>query len=441
MARTQKVTAAIVRLWDQEVGAVAWDADHGRGGGLGTFEYASSFARQNLHVAPITMPLPSLGVGRIFNFPELNRQTFRGLPGLLADALPDRFGNALIDLWLARHGRAPGDFSPVERLCYMGTRAMGALEFHPVIGPRQRTAVPIEVNQLADLAAQILEKRAKLSVSLKSAKADALQKIIQVGTSAGGARAKAVIAWNPQTHEVRSGQVATPPGFQHWLLKFDGANQQTLGEAAGFGRIEYAYHLMARAAGIDMTDCRLFEEGTRAHFMTRRFDRTPSGEKLHVQSLCAIGHYDFNAPGQASYEQAMAIIQQLNMGHPALEQLFRRMLFNVIARNQDDHTRNIAFLMNPAGTWSLAPAFDVIWSFNPAGDWTHRHQMRINGNQDDFTRADFLAVAKQFKIRAPLDILDQVRRAVTHWPRFADEAKIPAKTRRHIAHTHRSIIT
>jgi serine/threonine-protein kinase HipA len=317
---------------------------------------------------------------------------------------------------------------------------MGALEFRPALGPRQRASERLDLARLADLADQILQARAKLRVNLKHDGADALGAIIRVGTSAGGARAKAVIAWNPHTHEVRSGQVPAPPGFEHWLLKFDTAAPTALGDPAGFGRIEFAYHLMAAAAGIDMSPCRLLEEGGRAHFMTRRFDRTAAGGKLHMQSLCALGHYDFNAPGEYSYEQALALLQQLRLPHPDLQRLYRRMVFNVLARNQDDHTRNIALLMDPAGNWRLAPAFDVIWSFNAHGRWTNQHQMRVNGKTDDFTRADLLAVAPPFALKSARHIIAEVRAAIARWPAFAAQAGVPRSQARAIAQTHRLVL-
>ncbi len=343
----------------------------------------------------------------------------------------------MIDLWLARHGRAPGDFTPVERLCYMGTRGMGALEFKPALGPAPGKSVPIEVAELTELAAEILRHRADWAVNLKGAKAEALTEIIRVGTSAGGNRAKAVIAWNPQTHDVRSGQVAPPPGFEPWILKFDGVNDKALGDPQGFGRIEYAYHLMAVAAGIEMNACELLEESGRAHFMTRRFDRGVHSEKIHMQSLCALGHYDFNAAGEYGYEQAFSAIQRLNLGQATMREMYRRMVFNVVARNQDDHTRNIAFLMDEAGVWRLSPAFDLIWSYNPSGSWTNRHQMSINGKRDDFTRADLLAVARQFGIKDGKELIEQVTTAVSAWARFAEQAGVAGDQQKAIGRTHR----
>lgn len=430
MAKLGKVRTAIVLLWGQEVGAVAWDDDRG----MGRFEYTPHFVHDGYEIAPIMMPLKE---GRIYSFPALNIETYLGLPGLLADALPDRYGKACIDIWLRQQGRDVADFSPIERLCYMGRRGMGALEFNPAIGPQARKAMPIEISELTQLASEVLRQRADLLVNLRGSKAEALKMIIRVGTSAGGARAKAVIAWNPKTNEIRSGQVKAPEGFESWLLKFDGVNQDSLGDPEGYGRIEYAYYNMAVATGIEMSKCQLLEEGGRAHFMTRRFDRTEAGEKIHMQSLCAMGHYDFNAPGEYSYEHAFGVIQKLNLGYPAMEKMYRRMVFNVMSRNQDDHTRNIAFLMDNTGEWQLAPAFDVIWCYNPIGEWTLQHQMRINGKRDNFIREDLLSVAEQYGIKRATRIIAEVGRGVNHWPEFAEEARVSPDLIGKIASTHR----
>ena len=419
-ARAKRVNVAIVRLWEQDAGAVAWNEERE----IGEFEFENAFLKQGLEIAPLMMPLRS----GIFSFPLLKRETFHGLPGLLADALPDRFGNRIIDVWLSQQGRSPKDFTPLERLCYMGSRAMGALEFKPAIGPRNQQSIPIEIAELSRLAADILRHRTDWTANLKGNRAETLKTIIRVGTSAGGNRAKAVIAWNPKTEEVRSGQVPAPPGFESWILKFDGVNDAALGDPQGYGRVEYVYSRMAAMASIEMTACRLLKEGPRAHFMTRRFDRDESG-KIHAQSLCAMAHYDFNAAGQYSYEQAFQVMQTLDLGYPAIEEFFRRMVFNVLARNQDDHTRNVAFLMDRRGRWRLSPAFDVVWAYNPSGDWTSRHQMSINGKRDDFSKKDLLAVAGQFGIRNAVAIMEQTAEVVAAWPRLADEEEVPHELR------------
>jgi serine/threonine-protein kinase HipA len=372
----------------------------------------------------------------IYTFPELPFRTYHGLPGLLADALPDSYGTKLIDVWLRKQGRSADSFNSVERLCYMGARGMGALEFHPAM-VRGQKSMHLEVAQLVELARQVLADREQLLVNLSGDKAKALDAVIRVGTSAAGARAKAVVAWNPATGELRSGQVTAPDGFQYWLLKFDGVSGSGLGDPEGFGMIEFAYHLMARAAGVNMTECRLLREGGRAHFMTRRFDRTETGGKVHALSLSGIAHRDFNMPGSCGYEDALETCQELGFGHPTLAQLFRRMAFNVLARNQDDHTRNVVFLMDPAGAWSLSPAFDVIWSYNPKGEWTNRHQMTINGKPSGFAADDLLAVAARFGIRSAREIIAEVREAVRGWRGFAEQAGVRPDMADGIGATHR----
>lgn len=426
---------ARVQLWGRTIGAVSLEP----GSEVAAFQYDPDFARSGIEVAPLVMPLGDT----IYTFPALSRQSFKGLPGMLADALPDKFGNALIDAWLATQGRTPESFSAVDRLCYTGSRGMGALEFSPVQGPRPRVANKIEIDALVKLASEVLAQRDALRGDLGGrARARALNDILRVGTSAGGARAKAVIAWHPETNEVRSGQVATGEGFEYWLLKFDGVGgnrDKELADPKGYGAIEYAYALMAKAAGISMSACRLLEENGRRHFMTKRFDRLPGGGKLHMQSLGAMAHYDFNAAGAHSYEQALLTIRRLGLPMAAVEEQFRRMAFNVVARNQDDHVKNIAFLMNQAGQWALSPAFDVTYSFNPDGAWTATHQMSLNGKRDGFTREDFEAVAKVgiMKRGRAATILREVEEAVGRWREFAEAAGVEGAWIAQVERTHR----
>ena len=423
-------TLGEVRLWGRTIGAVSsQDGDE-----VAAFEYDPAFAQSGIEVSPLVMPLSR----RVYRFPELSRETFLGLPGLLADSLPDRFGNALIDAWLASQGRQPASFNAVERLCYTGERGMGALEFAPITGPGAKQTRRIEVDQLVALASEVLSHRNNLQTSFAEAgKEEALRDILRVGTSAGGARAKAVIAWNPVTNEVRSGQVQADAGFEYWLLKFDGVSgnkDKELEDAKGYGVIEYAYYLMARDCGIEISECRLFEENGRRHFMTRRFDRLPGGEKLHMQSLCALAHYDFNLAGAYSYEQALLVMRQLSLPMQAIEQQFRRMVFNIVARNQDDHVKNIAFLMDKQGSWSLSPAFDMTYSFNPTGAWTASHQMTMNGKRDNFSLDDFKACAKAASMKRghAATIVAEVQRRVANWRQFAEEAGVAAVNAEHI---------
>ena len=428
------VEFAEVSLWGHRVGVVALDGE------VGVFEYDADFLKRGLDIAPITMPLEEARSGHtLHSFPALNPETFKRLPGLLADTLPDKFGQAIVDTWLARQGRSPDDFSIIERLCYTGSRAMGALEFMPVVIKHLDQAVDVDINEMVSLVREIISQRNRIDVTLtddERTNKDALLDILRIGTSAGGARAKAVIAYNEASGAVMSGQAQAPAGFDHWLLKFDGASDIELGETAGYGRIEFAYYQMAKAAGITMMESRLLEENGRAHFMTRRFDRA-DGNKLHLQSLCAIAHYDFNMTGAYGYEQALMIMRKIRLSKKEQRQLYRRMVFNVIARNQDDHTKNIAFLMNQAGEWSLSPAFDMTYSHNPAGRWTDQHQMTINGKRDHFTKEDLLNVAASSDLKGAKDVIQEVMDAVKQWPDFAKRAGVGDNQAKNITKQHR----
>ncbi|MFH1215485.1 MAG: type II toxin-antitoxin system HipA family toxin [Pseudomonadota bacterium] len=430
----EQVSTAIISLWGQNIAAVSWLADRG----YAVFEYEPSFLKKGLDISPIHMSLAEAGQGDgLFSFPTLNKNTFLGLPGLLADALPDKFGNAVIDTWLARNGRSPGSFSPVERLCYTGSRGMGALEFSPPANKELDNPVPVEVAELVRLAQEITNSRFFLNVDFSGAKGnnDAIMDILRVGTSAGGARPKAIIAMN-ESGNVISGQGKAPAGYDHWILKFDGVSDLELGKPQGYGRIEYAYYLMAKEAGIEMTECRLLEEHGRAHFLTKRFDRQGS-KKIHMQSLCGIAHYDFNMAGSYGYEQAFAIMRRLRLSKAEAAQQYRRMIFNVIARNQDDHTKNIAFLMNQDGKWRLAPAFDMTYSHNPAGIWTNQHQMSINGKRDHFQLDDLTAVGESISLPRPGEIIGEIVDAVRKWPIFAEKAGLNKEKASEISRYHR----
>lgn len=419
--------AAKVNLWGRMIGAVSL-AD---GATTATFEYDRAFINSGIEVAPLMMPLSS----RLYSFPSLRPETFHGLPGLLADSLPDRFGNMLIDAWLARSGRLPESFNAVERLCYTGSRGMGALEYAPATRLAAPGASRIEVDKLVELASEVLSHRSNLQGWLdEGGKETALQDILRVGTSAGGARAKAVIAWNPQTGEVRSGQVQAGGGFEYWLMKFDGVSgnkDKELADPQGYGAIEHAYYRMAVDAGITMSPCRLFEENGRRHFMTKRFDRLDGGGKVHMQSLCGMAHYDFNQAGGYGYEQALQVIRRLGMPMAATLEQFRRMVFNIVARNQDDHVKNIAFLMDRSGNWSLSPAFDMTYSYQPSGKWTSSHQMTLNGKRDGFTLADFKACARSASMKRGRaeTIVEEVRDVVARWRDYADESRVHPEQR------------
>ena len=413
------MTAAEVFLWGTRIGTVVFDSENG----LGSFEYDPGFLVSGIEVSPIAMPLSR----RVYTFPELARRSFHGLPGMLADSLPDKFGNAVIDAWLRGQGRSPESFDPVERLCYTGNRGMGALEYVPARGPSASESDPIQIEKLVQLASEILQSRESLHVT---AGENAMQEIIRVGTSAGGARAKAVIAWNEEAGDIRSGQIDAGKGYGYWLIKFDGVSGN--GDKEGddsqqYTRIEYAYSLMAKDAGLRMEECRLYEENGRYHFMTRRFDRDHiTGGKLHMQSLGGIAHFDFNQPGAHSYEQAVRVMRQLHISNTEISQFFRRMVFNVVTRNQDDHVKNISFLMDRSGKWTLAPAYDVTYAYSPDGMWTGTHQMTICGKQDQITHEDLLMSAKNMGVKKSEaeQIIESVRASAARWENYAAAAKL-----------------
>jgi serine/threonine-protein kinase HipA len=436
-------TLAEVRLWGSSIGSVFLND----GDSCASFEYDPAFARGGVSVAPLVMPLSP----RIYRFPNLAPESFHGLPGMLADSLPDKFGNALIDVWLARQGRPPESFNAVERLCYTGKRGMGALEFYPLLDQDFPTDRKLEITRLVELASRILRDRENFRGMLHGENADTftakdenreMAQILQVGTSAGGARAKAVIAWNPETGEVRSGQADPGAGFQHWLIKFDGVTgnrDKELADPQGYTNIEYAYSRMAAAAGINMSECRLFAEGGRNHFMTRRFDRVSGGDKIHMSTLGGLAHYDFNTSGACGYEEVFPIIRRLDMPPGDIEQFFRRMAFNIAARNQDDHVKNIAFLMDRRGGWRLSPAYDLTYSFQKDGVWTSQHQMSMNGKRDGFIMEDFIQCGKTAGLvrGRPVEIVREIREALEQWPEFASQAGVSEKRAAEIAATFR----
>lgn len=410
-------TVLKVKLWGNDVAAVVWDSDKE----IAILEFFESFAKNGIDIAPIVMPKNDLLRGeRLFSFPTHRNKTFKGLPGLLSDALPDDYGNAVIDEWFALQGMTVST-TPLDRLCYIGTRGMGALEFEPALNQLNESTV-LEIDQLTKLAGQVLNERETFATNLKNGDKNYIDSL-RVGTSAGGAKPKAIIAYNDRTKEVRSGQVKAPEGFTYWILKFDGIENDKLKDnPLGIGRIEYAYYLMAIECGIRMTECRLLYEGEYAHFMTKRFDRTDNGEKLHTQTLCAIAHYDRDE--RYSYEQIFAIMRRLYLPYTEMEQMYRRMIFNVLARNQDDHTKNHSFSMDRSGKWSLAPAYDLCYAYSPTGKWTNRHQLSINGKRDDFTKTDLLVAAKNANVKNAESIISQVADVVSRWKDYAKKADV-----------------
>jgi len=427
---------AAVHYQDHLVGAVYWDSPKA----CASFRYDPDFVAKGIELAPIKMPANN----RTYQFTRLD-ESFHGLPGLLADCLPDTFGNALIDQWLHSQNRDPADFNPVERLCYMGQRSMGALSFQPAIGAKLENADAIEIERLLELASQALEVKESLHTQFEDS--EGLEQILQVGTSAGGARAKAVIAWNKDTGEARSGQTECPPGFAHWLLKFDGVDSAFDGirDPQGYGRIEYAYSLMAKEAGIEMNPCRLLEENGRAHFMTKRFDRDANGQKIHYASLFGIAHMPYLAPGahSHSYENLFEVIEKLSLPKTDAHQTFLRMVFNVLAFNKDDHVKNFGFLYH--SQWRLAPAFDLTYAHNPApGKWTANQQMSVRGKREEIKTSDMIQFAKDQSLAtlpAIKSMIDQVVQAIRKWPEFAEQAKVGDKNAAKIEHALKQSLT
>lgn len=413
-----------VNLWKKNIGSLVWDYEKE----VASFEYASKFLASGLEVSPVTMPLRESGEV-VYQFLENKNRCFHGLPGLIADALPDAFGSQIISEWFATQGMPEETITPLDRLCYVGQRAMGALEFMPTKTIKGlNTSSQIQIDELTALADDVFKRRTEFQGRLRAGEKKILD-ILKVGTSAGGAKPKAIIAYNEQTGEVRSGQVKAPENFTYWLLKFDGGtyseNSHITENPKGIGNIEYAYYLMAKDAGINMMECRLLSEGDSSHFMTKRFDRMDNGEKLHIQTLAGIAHYDRDK--RYSYEQAFRIMRTLNLPKPQEEEFFRRMVFNVVTRNHDDHTKNHSFTMNQSGEWSLSPAYDVCYSYSPGGRWTDKHQMSINSKVDNFTFEDLQSIAKKMSIRNSREIIERVVCAASKWAEFAKDAGVREK--------------
>ena len=429
------VIAAEIWLWGKLVGGILWDENRQ----LANFEFDPAFLKSGLDIAPITMPLSQ---GRkIHAFPELRKargeafDTFKGLPGLLADMLPDKYGNKLINAWLVQNGRPSDSLNPVELLCFIGKRGVGALEIKPPLREEVAKASSLEIESLVGIANKILNSKEDFQADLSKEEESALADILKIGTSAGGARAKAVIAFNPKTGEVKSGQVKAPAGFSHWLIKFDGVTDTQFGASVGYGKVEMAYYLMAQAAGIEMSECRLLEENGRAHFMTKRFDRLDTGQKIHMQSLCGLRHFDFNQVGAFGYEQVFETMRILRLTYPEAEQMFLRMVFNVLARNCDDHTKNFAFLMDQSGKWTLSPGYDICHAYRPGSLWVSSQSLTVNGKRDAISDVDFLEVARKMNIKKPMEKIEAVKSAVKRWNEFAVEVNVEGILRDSIQRT------
>lgn len=423
------MNTAYVKIWGEVVGAVAWDATTG----YATFEYDSKFKNKGWELAPLQMPVSA--TKSIFSFPALRKKsdsaldTFKGLPGLLADVLPDRYGNELINLWLAQQGRPLDSMNPVEMLCFIGTRGMGAIEFEPTTLNESKRTFSVDIDSLVDIAQKMLSKKQAFVTNLKADEEKAILEILQIGTSAGGARPKAVIAYNDKTGIVKSGQTNAPKGFEHWLIKLDGVSDVQLGASKGYGRVEMAYYNMAVACGINMMPSRLMEENSRAHFMTKRFDREGSSSKHHIQTFCAMKHFDYNQITSFSYEQLFQTMRELKLSYADAEQLFRRMVFNVVSRNCDDHTKNFAFLLKKDSNWELAPAYDICHAYQPKSQWVSQHVLSINGKRNNITRDDLLVIGKSIKNKKAAETIDEISDTVNQWKTFANEVMVFPKLR------------
>ena len=412
------VDVAKVRMFGQNIGTFVWDDSYR----VARFEYDNDFVGKGIEPSPIMMPVQQ---GRIYSFGSLNWDTFNGLPGMLADSLPDTYGRALFDQWLTLTGRTTSN--PVESLCFLGQRCMGALEFEPATGPSSDVNMKFEIDSLIDVAREALSNKKDFGVNLDVDRKAAIAEILRLGTSAGGQRAKAIIAYNKETGEVRSGQISAPEGFDYYLIKLDGVTAEAgFKETENFGRLEYSFSELVKNCCIDMTECSLIEENGRAHFLTKRFDRE-NGRKLHMQTLCGMAHYDFRLKNGYSYEQAFNVMRRLRLPYSQAQEMFRRIVFNVVVRNQDDHTKNISFLMDPSGQWRLSPAYDMGFAYNPKGAWTATHQMSINGKFDHITRADLLSLANANNIKNASEIIDQLCETAAEWPELAKNCGVPQK--------------
>lgn len=424
------ITTAFVKIWGETVGAIAWNKEQQ----IASFEYTKEYSEKGKDLAPIKMPIGASQ--KIYSFPELrNNTTFKGIPGLLADVLPDKYGSQLINAWLAKNGRPENSLNPIELLCFIGNRGMGALEFEPTQFKPKQKSYNIELDSLVEYSKRMLQSKEGFNTNIKEDEKHAMLDLLKIGTSAGGARPKAIIAYNEKTGKVKSGQTLAPKGFEHWLIKLDGVNDTQFGASMGYGRVEMAYYLMAKDCGIHMMPSKLIEENGRAHFMTKRYDRESNGTKHHVQTFCALQHFDFNEVTSFSYEQLFQTMRILHLPYPQAEEMYRRMVFNVFARNCDDHTKNFSFRLKQEGEWELSPAYDICHAYRPDSMWVSQHALSMNGKRKDIQEEDLLAVAHNMNIKKAKIIIDKTKEVVSKWEDYATEVKLENKLQKAIKST------
>ncbi len=421
-----------VELWGERIGVLSWVEESG----YAEFQYEPTFVQNGIDLSPVHLPLSN----QVFRFPEHTQSnTFRGLPGFIADSLPEKFGNRLLDTYLAKHGRRLEALNPLERLCYIGNRGMGALEYQPDLETRDlNNSIPLEVSDLVQVARDVLKDYQGANADIEN---DGIETLVAVGTSAGGAKAKAVIAISDDSDQVLSGQATAPDGFEHWLLKFDEIDNEELATSKQIGRIEYAYSEMAFQAGINMMECRLLSDGPQAHFMTKRFDRVDGNAKVHVVTFAGMEHADRDPPGHIGYERLFQTMREIGLPQSDLTEMYRRMLFNICARNQDDHTKNHAFLMFSDGAWQLSPAYDICFSYKPGNPFIEQHQMSCNGKRDHFEIEDLMGAATSADVKRPREILSDIETAIAKWPIYAEQAGLSEILTTEIGSLHRKFLS
>ena len=427
------MSTVIVKLWDTVIGYV----EIGKTEQYARFEFDPDFVESGIELAPIHMPARK---GHIYQFKELDPRSFHGLPGLIADSLPDKFGNKLINFWLTQKGKKSKDFNAVDRLCYISTRGMGALEFEPSNQEAEAIDKRVEVQELVELASMAFADNEKLNTKCTTGNIkSSLLNILNVCTSAGGTRAKAVIAYNPKTKTVRSGQLKLPKGFEHWLIKLDGvtgSGNWDVADPMGYGLLEYSYYLKAKECGITMMESKILRENGRNHLMTKRFDRDGKGGKKFTQTFAAVAHFDYYECGAYSYEQLFMTMRKLNMPQSAIEEQFRRVVFNLVGCNQDDHVKNFSFMMGREGNWDIAPAYDLCHA--EGSDFTRFHQLSINGKLSNFTLKDLKHLAQYARLPRNREkiVLEQTVNAFSKWQKTAKELEIPKTL---LDHVHRTL--